>query len=108
LNVVEIVVPPLRERQGDVMRLANRFLAFFAAKSKRLPLALSPTAEQALLGYAWPGNVRELRNVIERVAILWPAQVVEPAAFPERIRGASARTHAVELGGDVTLEQIER
>src|SRR5439155_11574146 len=108
LNVVEIVVPPLREREGDILHLAHRFLAFFAAKSKRLPLTLSPAAEKALLGYPWPGNVRELRNVIERVAILWPAQVVEPAAFPERIRATLPRAHVVELGGDVTLEQIER
>jgi NtrC-family two-component system response regulator AlgB len=45
---------------------------------------------------------------MERVAILWPAQVVEPAAFPERIRGAVPRGHAVEVGGDFSLEQIER
>jgi NtrC-family two-component system response regulator AlgB len=108
LNVVEIVVPPLRQRQSDVLRLANRFLAFFAAKSKRLSLSLSPAAERALVAYPWPGNVRELRNVMERVAILWPAQVVEPAAFPERIRSTLPRSHAVELGGDFTIEQIER
>ncbi len=108
LNVVEIMVPPLRERQGDILRLAHRFLAFFAAKSKRLPLTLSPAAEQALLGYSWPGNVRELRNVMERVAILWPAQVVEPTAFPERIRATVPRTHGIELGGDHSLEQVER
>ncbi len=108
LNVVEIVVPPLRERQGDILRLAHRFLSFFAAKSKRLPLTLSPVAEHALLGYSWPGNVRELRNVIERVAILWPAQLVEPAAFPERIRATLPRAHAIDLGGDCSLEQVER
>jgi NtrC-family two-component system response regulator AlgB len=108
LNVVEIVAPPLRERQVDILRLANRFLEFFAAKSNRLALTLSPAAEQALVSYAWPGNIRELRNVIERVAILWPAQVVETAAFPERIRGAAPRGPAVELGGDFSLEQIER
>jgi len=108
LNVVEITVPPLRERQGDLLRLANRFLSFFAAKSKRLPLTLSPAAEAALTGYGWPGNVRELRNVIERVAILWPAQVVEPAAFPERIRAIVPQSRGVELGGDFSLEEIER
>jgi NtrC-family two-component system response regulator AlgB len=69
---------------------------------------LSPAADRALESYAWPGNVRELRNVIERVAILWPAQIVEPAAFPERIRGPAQRGPSVELGGDFALEQIER
>jgi NtrC-family two-component system response regulator AlgB len=108
LNVVEITVPPLRERPGDVLRLAGRFLSFFATKSKRLAMTLSPAAEAALTSYAWPGNVRELRNVIERVAILWPAQVVEPAAFPERLRAVVPHAHAIALGGDFSLDQIER
>jgi two-component system, NtrC family, response regulator AlgB len=108
LNVVEITVPPLRERPGDILRLTGRFLAFFASKSKRPPLALSPAAEKALTTYGWPGNVRELRNVIERVAILWPAQLIEPAAFPERIRAAASHGDTLQVGGDFTLEQLER
>jgi NtrC-family two-component system response regulator AlgB len=107
LNVVELTVPALRQRGEDILRLAERFLAFFAVKAKRPLFALSPAASQALLHYAWPGNVRELRNVMERVAILWPAQTVEPAAFPERIRGTIAPATPV-VGGDYTLEQVER
>jgi NtrC-family two-component system response regulator AlgB len=107
LNVVELTVPPLRQRGDDILRLADRFLTFFAMKAKRPPFAVSPAASQALLRYPWPGNVRELRNVMERVAILWPAQTVEPSAFPERIRGSSLpETPAV--GGDYSLEQVER
>lgn len=108
LNVLEITVPPLRERREDILHLANRFLGFFSAKSQRLALSLSPAAEQALVSYGWPGNIRELRNVIERVAILWPAQVVEPAAFPERIRASIAQSHPILLGGDHSIDQIER
>jgi NtrC-family two-component system response regulator AlgB len=108
LNVIEITVPPLRARRDDILHLAQRFLAFFAGKSKRLPMTLSPAAQAALAGYPWPGNIRELRNVIERVAILWPAQVVEPAAFPERVRATAADQPALALGGDFSLEQIER
>jgi NtrC-family two-component system response regulator AlgB len=107
LNVVELTVPALRQRGEDILRLAERFLAFFAVKAKRPLFALSPAASQALLHYGWPGNVRELRNVMERVAILWPAQTVEPAAFPERIRGTIAPATPV-VGGDYTLEQVER
>jgi NtrC-family two-component system response regulator AlgB len=107
LNVVELTVPPLRRRGEDIPRLADRFLSFFAVKAKRPPLVLSQAASQALLRYAWPGNVRELRNVMERVAILWPAQTVEPAAFPERIRGTGAPA-TPSVGGDFTLEQVER
>jgi NtrC-family two-component system response regulator AlgB len=107
LNVVELTVPPLRQRGDDILRLSERFLAFFAVKAKRPLFTLSPAACRALLHYPWPGNVRELRNVMERVAILWPAQTVEPAAFPERVRGATA-TETPSVGGDFSLEQIER
>jgi NtrC-family two-component system response regulator AlgB len=107
LNVVELTVPPLRQRGEDILRLAERFLGFFAIKAKRPLFTLSAAASQALLQYAWPGNVRELRNVMERVAILWPAQTVEPAAFPERIRGTIAPGAPV-VGGEYTLERVER
>ena len=107
LNVVELTVPPLRQRGEDILHLAERFLGFFALKAKRPLFTLSAAASQALLQYAWPGNVRELRNVMERVAILWPAQTVEPAAFPERIRGTIA-PEAPAVGGEYTLEQVER
>jgi NtrC-family two-component system response regulator AlgB len=106
LNVVELTVPPLRQRGDDILRLAERFLAFFAVKAKRPLFTLSAPASQALLRHPWPGNVRELRNVMERVAILWPAQTVEPAAFPERIRG-TITPEAPTVGGDYTLEQLE-
>jgi NtrC-family two-component system response regulator AlgB len=90
------------------LRLAYGFLAFFSAKAKRPSLTLSPSAEQMLVHYPWPGNIRELRNVMERVAILWPAQIVEPLAFPERIRGSLPQRPTVEIGGDYTVDQVER
>jgi NtrC-family two-component system response regulator AlgB len=58
------------------------------------------------MAYAWPGNVRELRNAIERALIFWPAAVLEPAAFPERI--AAQPPAGPRLGGDFTLDEIER
>ncbi|HSP96420.1 MAG TPA: sigma-54 dependent transcriptional regulator [Candidatus Dormibacteraeota bacterium] len=106
LNVVELRLPPLRERSEDILRLARHFLAFFARAAKRPVPELSPAAAQALVGYPWPGNVRELRNAIERALILWPAAVLEPAAFPERIAGQPAA--GPRLGADCTLEAIER
>jgi len=109
LNVIELALPPLRERPEDVVRLAHGFLAFFARAAKRPPQELSPAAADACRGYAWPGNVRELRNAMERVSILWPARVVEPAALPERIAPAgAAATSCVELGGACTVEDVER
>ncbi len=106
LNVIEVSVPPLRARPEDIGRLARGFLAFFARAAGRPPLELSSEAEAALLAYEWPGNVRELRNAMERAVILWPAQIVTPEALPERIAARAVR-RAV-LGGDVTLDDIER
>ena len=106
LAVVEIRVPPLRERPEDVLRLARRFLAFFDRAAGRRPQTLAPETERALLAHGWPGNVRELRNAMERCAILWPADVVEPSALPEHIDAGGAP--GPRVGGDFTLEQLER
>jgi two-component system, NtrC family, response regulator AlgB len=106
LNVVEVTVPPLRERSDEVLPLARRFLAFFARAARRPVPELSPEAEKALLAYSWPGNVRELRNAIERAVILSSSQVLAPQAFPDRIAAHAAG--APVLGGDYTVEQIER
>jgi len=106
LNVVEVTVPPLRERREEILSLAQSFLAFFARAARRAPQQLSPEAERAFLAYAWPGNVRELRNAIERAVILSPAQVLQPQSFPDRI--AQTATTVPQLGGDFSVEQIER
>ena len=106
LNVIEIRVPALRERREDILPLARRFLVSLTRKSHRRTPELSQNAGEVLLNYDWPGNVRELRNAIERAVILWPAQVIEPAAFPDRV--ATAPTSAPQVGGAFTLEEIER
>jgi len=106
LNVVEIRVPPLRERREDILQLAARMLRYFATSLHRPGLELAPETAAVLEGYGWPGNVRELRNAVERAAIVWPADVLPPAAFPERI--AATQAAAPALGGPFSLEQIER
>jgi NtrC-family two-component system response regulator AlgB len=106
LNVIEIKVPALRDRREDILPLARRFLASFTRKSRRHVPELSPAAAEMLVNYTWPGNVRELRNAVERAAILWPAPVIEPAAFPERL--AAAANSAAQVGGHFTLEEVER
>ena len=106
LNVVEVTVPPLRERRDEILPLAHRFIGFFVRTSHRAPPELTPEAEAALLAYPWPGNVRELRNAIERAVILTPGQRLGPEAFPGRIADHGAQAPAV--GGDFTLEAVER
>jgi NtrC-family two-component system response regulator AlgB len=106
LNVVEVTVPPLRERREEILPLARRFLAFFARAARRAVPELSPQAERVLLAYPWPGNVRELRNAIERAVILSAGQVLAPENFPERIVEHGAKV--AQVGGDFSVEAVER
>ncbi|MGH7533518.1 MAG: sigma-54-dependent transcriptional regulator [Gemmatimonadales bacterium] len=80
LNVVQLALPPLRDRPEDIPALAAHFLAQAGARLGR-PLRLSPDALGRLLEYRWPGNVRELRNVIERAAVLAPGSTLEAGDF---------------------------
>jgi two-component system nitrogen regulation response regulator NtrX len=76
LNVIPIYVPPLRDRREDIPRLAEHFMAGFAREYGRRMKTVDETALAALQEYAWPGNVRELRNVIERLVIMVPGEVI--------------------------------
>jgi two-component system, NtrC family, response regulator AlgB len=70
LNVVDIVVPPLRERAEDILPLAERLLTFFGRQNHRGTLRFTWETIEALQGHDWPGNVRELRNAVERAVLL--------------------------------------
>jgi two-component system, NtrC family, response regulator AlgB len=106
LNVIEVAVPPLRERRDDIVPLARHFVAFFARASRRAVPGLSPEAEAALVRYEWPGNVRELRNAMERAVVLMEGRVLEPSALPSRVAGAPEA--APGLGEDSTLDDVEK
>jgi DNA-binding NtrC family response regulator len=106
LNVVNIRVPPLRERRDDIPILAEHFLARFQA-SARSRKTLSPDALQALVEYPWPGNVRELSNIIERLVILAPGDTIGAEALPPAIRDSRARTSEA-APGPVSLSEMER
>jgi two-component system, NtrC family, response regulator AlgB len=108
LNVIDLQLPSLRERPEDTLRLAQRFLEFYAKSLRRPTPELSKAASDALLAYSWPGNVRELKNTIERALILWPAQIIEPEAFPAHISARQTSSNRPQLGGDFTLDAIER
>ena len=87
LNVVQLKVPPLRDRKDDVMPLARAFLNRFNRELNREPLVtgFSPEADAMMTNYAWPGNVRELENAIERAVLLADGVVITPDALPERM-----------------------
>ena len=106
LNVVNILVPPLRERREDIPVLAEHFLARFQA-SAGVRKTLSPDALQSLIEYPWPGNVRELSNIIERLVILTPGGAIGSDALPANIR--SPRSGVPEApAGPASLAQMER
>jgi NtrC-family two-component system response regulator AlgB len=106
LNVVEISVPPLRERREDIIALAQSMLSGFAAATGAPVRELSPAAKDVLLAYAWPGNVRELHNELQRITVLWPLRIIEAGAFSARLRGGEVDLRPA-LGGEFSLDMIE-
>ncbi|MDQ5844710.1 MAG: sigma 54-interacting transcriptional regulator [Acidobacteriota bacterium] len=85
LNVVILEMPPLRERQGDILLLANYFAAKYGEKCNRRVTGISAEAQARLKNYEWPGNVRELENAIERAVVLGTTEVILPEDLPEAV-----------------------
>ncbi len=88
LNVLPFHVPPLRERKEDIQRLASHFLNYFCSQESRDIKCLSANALYALTQYNWPGNIRELKNLIERMVIMTPEQIIEYEHLPASIKSA--------------------
>ncbi|HEY3763364.1 MAG TPA: sigma-54 dependent transcriptional regulator [Verrucomicrobiae bacterium] len=108
LNVVELNIPPLRERREDILPLASRFIEEFAKGRARF----SETVAACLENYPWPGNVRELRNAMERAVLLSRSELILPEHLPNRVReviGQAAPAAAPSAAFDsARLEEIER
>lgn len=81
INTINIEVPPLREREGDILVLAEFFLKKFAAKYDKQGLRMNNLAQEKLMDYSWPGNVRELQHTMERAVILSEGNVLKPTDF---------------------------
>lgn len=106
LNVIEVTLPPLRERRRDLPVLAARLLSFFATQAGKSVRRFTPEAEAAIARHPWPGNLRELRNAVERGVILTTDDEVGLANLPSQV-GNQATAGPVEVGGAVTLEALE-
>lgn len=110
LYVVNIELPPLRAREGDIPLLARHYLAHFAAEYGREVKTIAPDAMDALCAYAWPGNVRELRNALERMVVLatsntltlrdLPAAIRTPAPAPQAVAAAPGPVPGVSTAGE--------
>jgi len=106
LNVIEVKLPPLRDRSGDIPLLAAHFVEKYARKFGKPVKSLSGEAAEALLEYSWPGNVRELENVIERAMILEETTTIRKKSLP--IRPAGVRGPAkpgVGEGADLSIKK---
>jgi DNA-binding NtrC family response regulator len=107
LNVIEVLLPPLRERREDIPVLAEHFMARAAGKLGR-DVRLSADAVERLLRYPWPGNVRELENAIERAAILARGDAVAPEDLPPHVAAGLSLGPSPALPRQTTLAETER
>lgn len=105
INVVNLEIPPLRQRAEDILPLANHFLSNQAAFYDEPTKVLSPHAERILLKYHWPGNVREIANAMERAYVLSVEEVIEPSVLPKEVLTAA---YTAQPGGPLpTLDDVK-
>jgi DNA-binding NtrC family response regulator len=104
LNVIEISIPPLRERPEDIVPLAWLFVEEFSKRKARFSAAVTACLET----YPWPGNVRELRNAMERATLLSHGELILPEHLPARVRQAGPEARTGALTPASRLEDIER
>ncbi|WP_235937655.1 sigma-54-dependent transcriptional regulator [Marinobacter caseinilyticus] len=112
LNVIEMTVPPLRERDDDLRELLDAFIDSQAREEGCRPITIPQETQELLLAYSWPGNVRELRNLVERLTILHPGQLIRRQHLPAEFhavgesRGNDPTSTAASL--DQHLQRAER
>ncbi len=106
LNVITIVMPPVRERPEDLAMLAERFLLRYAANYRRPARGFTKAALDSIQSYPWPGNIRELQNVIERAVILCSAELIDVDLLS--ISESAERRSRPRIGDALSLEELER
>jgi two-component system response regulator HydG len=106
LNVVRVVIPPLRARAGDIPVLARTFLTQFINEHNKPPVELSKKALSKLMQYHWPGNVRQLRNVIENLVLFSKGGEIEVEDLPADLLSGQSEEVTVSIG--IPLDQVER
>jgi NtrC-family two-component system response regulator AlgB len=109
LHVIAVPIPPLRERPGDLLKIAERYLQFFSRQCGKHLKGFSGEAEAVLRQYTWPGNLRELRNVVERAVILADTNEIHLLDLPEKIfqNSPPMPVPGVQIGAKVSLREIE-
>ncbi|MBN2124814.1 MAG: sigma-54-dependent Fis family transcriptional regulator [Deltaproteobacteria bacterium] len=112
LNVVNLVIPPLRERREDIPLLAKQFLDRFSEGNRKRVRGFTPQAMDRLIKYEWPGNVRELMNAVERGVVLTRSEYLDEEDLPLAVLGEEEALPAAGTGGapeeSLPLEEVER
>ncbi len=108
LNVVNVHLPPLRERTSDIPLLANHFLQHFSQHYRRDVRSLSPEAIKFFLTYSWPGNVRELQNVVQHAVLLGENDAIRLADLPEQLQAAGPPDLSFHAVREKQAEAIEK
>jgi two-component system, NtrC family, response regulator AtoC len=110
LRVVEITLPPLRERASDIPLLAQVFLREFAEENQKTVNGFTEDALEALMNYSWPGNVRELRTAVEHAVVLCRNGKISARDLPPSVRSGVSTLAAPQLLGrnDLTVKDAER
>jgi len=108
LNVVRLVLPPLRQRREDVPLLAQHFLRIFSEKNRKKIKGFTPQAMDGLLKHEWPGNVRELMNAVERGVVLARTDYLDTADLPLLAQDAAKPFSKETISGDLPLEEVEK
>ena len=106
LRVIELRIPPLRDRRQDILPIARRVLSQLSRKLQRDISGFTPAAADLLLRYPWPGNVRELQNAVEHAVVLSTGPRVDEHDLPEEIRMRA--THTFSLDMTRSLAEVER
>jgi NtrC-family two-component system response regulator AlgB len=112
LNVITAEMPPLRQRQGDLLRFAGHYFKHFASLCGRRLDGFSEEASAAIRAYSWPGNLRELRNAIERAVIMVKGNKINLEDLPAELRGnpvagANGSDASLQVGSLVSMERLE-
>jgi DNA-binding NtrC family response regulator len=108
LSVVEIALPPLRDRKEDIPVLVKHFASLFAKQYGQNPKQFSEESMEMLMAFNWPGNVRELRNLVERMALVHPDETITTKCLPEKIAGRKFFSKSVTVPVGISLAESEK
>lgn len=108
LYVVVITLPPLRDRQDDILLLLNHYLSVFKEENGKQIEGFTPAAYEMLSAYEWPGNIRELRNLVERMVVLARGNVLDIGDIPPQVREKAAGGGEVRLDVELTVDEMEK